>query len=112
MSGYHFYSKSNNAIDAENNERYPLTKAANIFAKKMNCTVSKAKAFLKSQGTSEWHHTSKFYNQTQYYDVSDYEIEQNLQEEFDKFEYKPEEKKKKNIILIVGIGTKQMKSGF
>lgn len=35
MAGYYFHSKSNNAIAAENDERYPLTKASTILAEKL-----------------------------------------------------------------------------
>lgn len=71
MSGYYGYSKSNNALDAESKDRFPLSIAAKVLAKKIGWTVQKAKAFLEKQGRCEWHHTSSRYNETDYYDVSD-----------------------------------------
>lgn len=93
-AGYHEYSKSNNALDAEEEGRYPLTEASSILAKKLKWSISKAKAFLESIGTSEWHHTSKHYNKTKYYDVSDAAIE-DLKDEIKNFEYSPIKKVKK-----------------
>lgn len=78
MSGYSGYSKSNNALEAEHNQRYPLS----IALKKINGIISKAKAkkFLEQLHTGEYHHTSKFYNDTKYYDVEqlNWLIEQSL----------------------------------
>jgi hypothetical protein len=91
--GYVGYSKSVRAVQAESDERYPLTKASAVLAEKMGWTKTKAKAFLKAQGTSEWHHTSKKYNCTDYYDVSDEELEE-LAEKLQTFNYVPEEKRK------------------
>lgn len=95
MAGYNGYSKSNNAIDAESNERYPLTKATKILAKKLNWTQQKARDFLKKNGTNEWHHTSKFFNIVDYYDVSDIAINE-LKEKIENFVFvKPEKTKTK-----------------
>ena len=88
MAGYHHFSKSNNAIDAEVDGRYPITKARAILAKKLNWPVAKSKAFLLHVGTSEWHHTSKFYNRAKYYDVTDEAIAE-LSEEIANFAYNP-----------------------
>lgn len=67
--GYSGYSKSNNAVDAENYGRYPLTKAAEIVATNFNITKEQAKWLLSKIGTNEWHHTSNHYNRTNYYDT-------------------------------------------
>ena len=69
MAGYDGYSKSNNAVDAEANGRYPLTKAARIVARVTGATVREARRVLVELGTSEWHHSSKFYNPVDYYDA-------------------------------------------
>ena len=61
MAGYHNYSKSNNAIAAERNGRYP----ASHVAKMLGVPV----AWVRLQGTNEWHHTSARYNVTNYYDL-------------------------------------------
>jgi hypothetical protein len=71
MAGYNGYSKSNNAVHAENEGRYPLTIAAKILSSYFGVSQKKVKEFLKEKGTSEYHHTSKFYNVTYYYDVNE-----------------------------------------
>jgi signal-transduction protein with cAMP-binding, CBS, and nucleotidyltransferase domain len=69
MSGYSGYSKSNNAVDAENNGRYPLTTAIKVLAEKAGITQKAATDIFKKLGTTEYHHASKFYNAVKYYDV-------------------------------------------
>ena len=64
MSGYYFFSKSNNAIYAEQNGRFPASKLARRIG--VNCEAIKA-----LMAPSEWHHTSKHYNETDYYDEQD-----------------------------------------
>lgn len=64
MSGYSGYSKSNNAIEAERFGRFPATKAAPILGVPVG--------FLKEHAPSnEWHHTSKEFNCTPYYNLED-----------------------------------------
>lgn len=64
MSGYNGFSKSNNAIEAESFGKYPATKAAPMLGVPVG--------FLKDHGPSnEWHHTSKHFNCTPYYDLED-----------------------------------------
>lgn len=63
MAGYHNFSKSNNAICAEKQGKYPASKAAKIYGFK---SIAALKSLIKP---SEWHHTSKFYNHTDYYDI-------------------------------------------
>ena len=70
MAGYYGYSKSNNAVEAENSGRYPLGAAIKIVAKTAGITQKHARELLNIIGSSEWHHTSKYYNKTQYYDVA------------------------------------------
>ena len=69
MAGYYGYSKSNNAVDAEQNGIHPLTTAVKILASAAGITQKKARAIFNSVGACEWHHTSKYYNKTDYYDV-------------------------------------------
>ena len=64
MAGYCGYSKSNNAIEAEENGRFP----ASILAKKIGVKSGAIKEILSP---SEWHHTSKMYNKTNYYDMEE-----------------------------------------
>lgn len=61
MSGYNGFSKSNNACDAEANGRFPASECA----KRLGVPVE----FVRAQVASEWHHTSKHYNCTDYYDL-------------------------------------------
>lgn len=60
--GYSGYSKSNNAIEAESEGRYP----ASVAAKKLGVKTGAIKLYID---TDEWHHTSSMYNRTPYYDI-------------------------------------------
>ena len=70
MAGYDGYSKSNNAVDAEECGRFPMTKAKRIVAKQCGITQKEAKIILTEFSADEYHHTSKFYNATDYYDTA------------------------------------------
>lgn len=59
------FSKSNNAADAEADGRYP----ASVIAKKLGVPIGFIKEHAPHGG--EWHHTSKFYNAVNYYDLAD-----------------------------------------
>jgi hypothetical protein len=61
MAGYSGYSKSNNAIRAEDQGKLTLTQ----FKKTYKLETQTIEAFFKP---CEWHHTSSFYNETNYYD--------------------------------------------
>lgn len=61
MAGYNGYSKSNNALVAENEGKFP----SSILAKKLGVKSQAVKALMQP---SEWHHTSSHYNCTDYYD--------------------------------------------
>lgn len=71
MAGYAGYSKSNNAIAAENGGRYPMTRAKKIVSEALGITQAEARRRLEEQGPSEYHHTSKKYNVTNYYDTEE-----------------------------------------
>ena len=60
MAGYCGYSKSNNAIDAEQEDKFNATQ----LAEKLGCSSAAIKQFLTPH---EWHHTSCRYNETDYY---------------------------------------------
>ncbi len=60
MSGYSDFSKSNNAIEAESRDCYP----ASVLAKRLKVSTAAVTALMEP---SEWHHTSKMYNNTDYY---------------------------------------------
>lgn len=70
MAGYDGYSKSNNAVEAEADGRYPLTTAIRIVARETGVTIKEARRVLNELGTSEWHHSSKYYNAVDYYDTT------------------------------------------
>jgi hypothetical protein len=70
MAGYNGYSKSNNAVEAESEGRFPMTAAKKILADEGNVTQKIAAKLLKHFGNREWHHTSKFYNCTDYFDTN------------------------------------------
>ena len=61
MAGYQGFSKSNNAVEAEAENRFP----ASVLARKLKVKTGAIKALM---ATSEWHHSSKHYNQVDYYD--------------------------------------------
>lgn len=64
MAGYaDDFSKSNNAKDAERNGRFP----ASVVARKLGVPT----AYIRSIGTSEWHHSSKFYNVVEYFSLEE-----------------------------------------
>lgn len=63
---YNNYSKSNNAIGTERFGRFP----ASILAKKLGVKTGAIKSILSSY---EWHHTSKWFNCTDYYSIDDAE---------------------------------------
>lgn len=60
--GYVGYSKSRRAADAEEENRFP----SSIAAKKLGVSSTVLKDVLEP---SEWHHTSSYYNPTDYYDI-------------------------------------------
>ena len=60
MAGYDGFSKSNNAIAAEENGLYP----ASVLARRLKVKTAAVRALLSPE---EWHHTSKRYNRTDYY---------------------------------------------
>ena len=69
MAGYDGYSKSNNALAAESEGKLPLTRAIPEVRSATGCAAKEARAALLANGPVEWHHTSKQYNRTNYYDV-------------------------------------------
>lgn len=69
MAGYDGYSQSWNAIEAKERNHWPLTEAIERVSAAAGVTKAKARRALKANGPSEWHHTSKFYNRTDFYSV-------------------------------------------
>jgi hypothetical protein len=64
MAGYSGYSKSNNAVAAEESGRYPATTLGKLLG-------VKPKAIKALLTASEWHHTSSHFNRTDYYDAEE-----------------------------------------
>lgn len=71
MAGYCGWSKSNNAVAAEHEGKLPLSRAVAVVAREAGCTRKQARAALEAVGPCEWHHTSKKYNPTDYYEVAE-----------------------------------------
>ena len=70
MAGYDWNSgKSNNAVDAEENGKLPLSRAVKSVARRTGIKQKDTRQFIKWLGNCEYHHTSKFYNATEYYDA-------------------------------------------
>lgn len=88
MAGYNGYSMSNNAVTAYENGEMPLskwTKREIIFAiSNINTDVDEnlvkklTKQTLQDEflSLSSWHHTSKFYNQTNFYEIDEEAVEE------------------------------------
>lgn len=93
MAGYYNYSMSNNAVDAYGEGKMPLSKWTKTAileqctellandersAEKMqllkNCTLAQLKAHILT--CTEWHHTSKHYNATDFYAVDDCKLDE------------------------------------
>lgn len=64
MSGYSGFSKSNNAVAAEADGRFP----ASVVARRLKVPTEYVRERI---GTREWHHSSKFYNCVSYYDIAE-----------------------------------------
>ena len=71
MAGYFEFSKSNNAVAAEESGRYPATTLGKLLG-------VKPKAIKALLTASEWHHTSSHFNKTDYYDAG--EAQERLEE--------------------------------
>jgi len=72
MAGYQDFSKSNNAVEAEAQGLKPLSLMTLDDLRQAGWAESKAFAIWLAKedfwAASEWHHTSKMYNRTDYYD--------------------------------------------
>jgi len=68
LAGYSDFSKSNNVVEAENSGLFSASKIAKIIGG--GATAAGVRAVLQPV---EWHHTSSWYNSTDYYRLSDAE---------------------------------------
>lgn len=66
--GYHGWSRSVRAGEAEDRGLLPLTRAIAVVADQGGVTRKAARAALLAVGHAEAHHTSKYCNLTPYYD--------------------------------------------
>jgi len=98
MKGYCNFSKSNNAVFAEKNGIFPISRAAKIIARKYNVTQKKAKAWLLENWGGEWHHYSKFYNETPVYNT---DLEQEEINDLLNFQLKEEKVETKKAQFII-----------
>lgn len=78
-AGYQGYSKSNNAIEAESEGRFP----ASVAAKKLGVSTE---AIRENIPTSEWHHYSNHYNQVYVYDITPYLMLKNGEDMLDDYD--------------------------
>lgn len=70
MAGYNWSrGMSNNAVWAYRNGRMPISKAVPVLARKAGITQKRAREVLEEVGPCEWHHTSKYFNETPFYDI-------------------------------------------
>jgi len=74
MAGYHNYSMSNNAVTAYDSGECPISKLPDALGVSMNL-IKRAIAELNIRRSS-YHHTSKFYNATDFYRIEDFETEE------------------------------------
>lgn len=70
MAGYSGYSKSNNAVEAEAGGRHPMTAAKRLVVGETGLSQAEAGNILRELYRGEYHHTSKKYNATNYYNTA------------------------------------------
>ena len=100
MAGYHNHSMSNNAIAAYAHGEKPLSKwrkrdiletAAEYMAEQGDTSAAQKLAWLRSMPLallkiralrrSSWHHTSKHYNETDFYSLNEYFLDEMTEED-------------------------------
>ncbi len=69
QSGYSGLSRSNRAVEAESNDRLPMTRAVAAIRKRAGCTARQAREACAAVGAAEWHHVGKYAARVNYYDV-------------------------------------------
>lgn len=102
-AGYYGYSKSNNAKEAESENKFPATTAA----KKLGVTTEAIKTYIP---TSEWHHYSSHYNKIYVYDITPYLMLKNNSNEIHEFYDEDEIEEYKNTYKLMKEFSKQSKS--
>jgi len=98
MAGYSGYSKSNNAIAAEQEGLFP----ASVLARKLRVSTEAIKSILVPE---EWHHTSSWYNRTDYYSLEEAEVKLQQLKAF--AAPRKQEKYKADVAFLVWSGTRK-----
>jgi len=106
MSGYdHSMGMSNNAVSAYDDGRTTISNltASMLKRAKINFTVRLAKWLAKNNKwtTTEYHHTGKFFNSSDFYDLDDLEILLNEADPKELAEWIEASKKKQAKALVV-----------
>lgn len=60
---------SHRALAAEDDGKLPITRAIPVVADRLAITRRAARELLEAEGPCEWHHTSRYGNQTDFYDT-------------------------------------------
>jgi hypothetical protein len=69
--GYSGFSRSERAVEAEAEGKLPLSRAVPEVARQAGVSRKAARLMLNDIGPCEWHHTSKYANATDFYDVDE-----------------------------------------
>lgn len=101
-AGYSGWSKSNNAIEAESENKFP----ASIAAKKLGVSTEAIRVYIP---TSEWHHYSSYYNEVKVYDITPYLMLKNNDAEINELYDSDEIEEFKAIYKLMKEFTKQEK---
>ena len=88
-AGYYGYSKSNNAISAEEEGKFP----ASVAAKKLGVSTGAIENYIS---TTEWHHYSSHYNKVYVYDITPYLMLKNNEDMSDMYDEDEIEEYKQN----------------
>ncbi len=78
QSGYVESNRSVRAVEAEVEGKLPLTRAIPVLAGSLGISRHSARELLVAMGPCEAHHTSKYANLTDYYDLAEAVREYNL----------------------------------
>jgi hypothetical protein len=71
MAGYDWANgMSSNAVRAYQEGKMPKTKAVAALAKRYGLTRKAAREIVEEVGRCEWHHSSKYFHETDFYDLA------------------------------------------
>ena len=66
---YDGIGSSHRALEAESENKLPISRAVPLVAKVLGITKTEARARLIASWDGEWHHTSKYANKTKFYNA-------------------------------------------